>query len=395
MKKRRLLPILLAMAMVLTMMPMAVFADDGAVAKIGDEEYPTLQEAIAEVEDGETIEILRNVNDAIGIKVDSGKKFTIDFGNNTYTLTGPGAGSSGTETNGFQLLRDSDITFKNGTINIAEGANNIKRIIQNYANLTLENMTFYSANQVGGEDYCLSFNNGNITFKGNTSIINSTSDVIAFDVCKFSSYPSVNVTFAEDYTGTINGKILYDSPNTDTHSITFNGNGTFGNIEKTESSTDVNITVNSGNFASIVKAKGVNITAGEVAVVSKDGTERIIVGLSNINDAIADAEAGTVVRIVKASEDTEIVAPAGVTVINGTDIIINVNGEKIAGGKEITIVEPETENPVVPTNPEDEKKPSSSVPQTGDDFNMAIPFTVAGLALAAMAAAVATRKRHN
>ncbi len=34
-------------------------------------------------------------------------------------------------------------------------------------------------------------------------------------------------------------------------------------------------------------------------------------------------------------------------------------------------------------------------PKTGDDFNMAIPFAAAGLALAAMAAVVATRKRHN
>ena len=39
-------------------------------------------------------------------------------------------------------------------------------------------------------------------------------------------------------------------------------------------------------------------------------------------------------------------------------------------------------------------KPDSSA-QTGDDFNMAIPFAAAGLALAAMAAVVATRKRHN
>lgn len=39
-------------------------------------------------------------------------------------------------------------------------------------------------------------------------------------------------------------------------------------------------------------------------------------------------------------------------------------------------------------------KPDSSA-QTGDDFNMAVPFTAAGLALAALAAVVATRKRHN
>ena len=53
----------------------------------------------------------------------------------------------GTETNGFQLLKDSTIVMKNGTINIdpsnltAPSTNEskpIKRIIQSYADLTLE-----------------------------------------------------------------------------------------------------------------------------------------------------------------------------------------------------------------------------------------------------------------
>ena len=117
-----------------------------------------------------------------------------------YTLSGPGAGSPPTETNGFQLLEDSTVTFQNGTVNIAPDANNIKRIIQNYADLTLENMRFETMNQVGGEDYALSFNNGTIVFKGTTSIVTSSRDVIAFDICKFSSYPSVCVNFDESYT---------------------------------------------------------------------------------------------------------------------------------------------------------------------------------------------------
>ena len=48
--------------------------------------------------------------------------------------------------------------------------------------------------------------------------------------------------------------------------------------------------------------------------------------------------------------------------------------------------------------PEDQNKPEvkpDSSAQTGDDSNMAIPFAAAGLALAAMAAVVATRKKHN
>ena len=228
-----------------------------AVASItndkGTQYYESLGDAISKVGENETITLIKDIPDAVGIAVSSGKKFTVDFNRFTYTLTGPGAGSTNTETNGFQLLRDSTITFKNGTIRIAENANNIKRIIQNYADLTLENMQFYAQNQVGGEAYALSFNNGNITFKGNTSIYTTSDDTIAFDVCKFSNYPSAKVTFDNSYTGTVNGQIVYDSPNATTHSLTINGNGQFGGISKTTNSAETpSITVMGGTFANSV-----------------------------------------------------------------------------------------------------------------------------------------------
>ena len=216
--------------------------------------YATLQEAIEKAENGDTVTLLKDVPNATGITVSSGKNFTVDFGWYTYTLTGPGAGSTGTETNGFQLLKDSTITFKNGTIRIAENANNIKRIIQNYADLTLEDMHIYAENQVGGEDYALSFNNGTILFKGNTSVFTTQENAIAFDVCKYASYPAVQVTFDEDYSGTIDGIILYDSSDADTHSLIIEGNnGTFGGIQKsTTSASTPNITVHGGKFFSSV-----------------------------------------------------------------------------------------------------------------------------------------------
>lgn len=231
--------------------------DETAVASItnsaGTQYYESLGDAINQVGENETITLIKNIPNAVGISVSSGKKFTVDFNRFTYTLTGPGAGSTNTETNGFQLLKDSTITFKNGTIRIAENANKIMRIIQNYADLTLENMQFYAQNQVGGENYALSFNNGNITFKGNTSIYTTSDDTIAFDVCKFSNYPSAKVTFDNSYTGTVNGRILYDSSNAETHSLMIKGNGQFGGISKTSGSAVIpNITVKGGTFANSV-----------------------------------------------------------------------------------------------------------------------------------------------
>ena len=236
------------------------------------EYYGTLTDAITNAGENAVITMLADIPDAVGISVPSGKKFVLDFNQHTYTLTGPGAGSPNTESNAFQLLKDSTITFKNGTIRIAEGANNIKRIIQNYADLTLENMQIYAANQVGGEDYALSFNNGNIVFKGNTSVITSNNNVIAFDVCKFSSYPGVTVTFDETYTGTINGKIVYDSPDAKAHQLIVKPNqGTLGVIESSSTSGAADaaknggITVSGGSFTAPVDpeylADGLNFEA--------------------------------------------------------------------------------------------------------------------------------------
>ena len=219
---------------------------------VGGKTYDTMAKAIEAVGNGQTIYVLKDIPDAVGIAVPSSKNFTIDFGGHTYTLIGPGAGSSGTETNGFQLLKDSTITLKNGTIRIAEGANNIKRIIQNYANLTLEDMHIYAQNQQPDENYALSFNNGDITFKGDTDVITSSDETIAFDICKFGSYPSASVTFDESYTGTINGKIVYDSDNAEKHKLTIQGNGTFGTIEAASGAGEAakaGIEVTSGHFA--------------------------------------------------------------------------------------------------------------------------------------------------
>ena len=43
----------------------------------------------------------------------------------TYTVSKPTVGSSGTETNGLQLLKGSTVTFKNGTLNSVTGADSL------------------------------------------------------------------------------------------------------------------------------------------------------------------------------------------------------------------------------------------------------------------------------
>ena len=279
---------------------------EGSVAMIGASTYSSLGEAIKAVQAVDIIHILKDVPDAAGITVSSDKQFTVDFGGHTYTLKDPGAGSPGTETNGFQLLQNSDITFKNGTIRIAEGTTSISRIIQNYANLTLEDMHFYAENQAGSLDYPLSFNNGSITFKGDTDIITPAENNIAFNVCQFSNYPNVTVTFDESYTGTINGRIVYDSPNASTHKLYIKGNGTFGVIEysskNTEEAAKNGIEVTSGNFAQPVNE---DYLADEVKakLESNSNTEAPFSYYTSLEDALKAAQPGDKVTEVNPTPD--------------------------------------------------------------------------------------------
>lgn len=281
---KKLLSILASVLMVLAILT-PVSADEKsltcdspeAVACIGNDGYSSLGDAIDVAADGAEIDIVKDIDDAEGISVAEGKSFTIDFNDHVYTIIGPGAGSTGTETNAFQLLKDSTITFKNGTIKYGSNVTQVKRIIQNYADLTLDNMTFYSENQVGGEDYALSFNNGKIVFKGNTSIYTSSSDVIAFDVCKFSSYPSANVLFDDSYTGTIEGKILYDTGDSTTHSLTIKGNGNFDKIEKSASTVTEKIEIYGGTFEDADALKYIKEDAEVKIVLDDDYNEDVVI----------------------------------------------------------------------------------------------------------------------
>ena len=278
------------------------------VAAIGNKYYKTLAAAVKEATSGDTITILNDVDEAPGISVPSGKKFTIDFDGHTYTVSRPGAGSPETETNGFQLLQGSDITFKNGTIRISEENGNvgpgnpIKRIIQNYANLTLENMQIYAKNQSPDENYALSFNCGNIVFKGDTSIyVTDPGNTMVFDIYKFGGYPSVTVVFDESYTGTIQGTIVYDSSDSETHKLEIKGNGTFGKIEATSTSTDAAkdaITVYSGHYAESVNTDYLDESLN-AELKSASNTEAPYSYYHTVDEAIQAAEPGDTITVIE------------------------------------------------------------------------------------------------
>ena len=91
---------------------------------------------------GPTITLTENIAQAKGHSVKGGSDLTIDFAGHTYSAYGEPAGSDSTKNQLFQFLAGSEITLKDGTLNVSENATDQFRfLIQNYSGLTLDNMT--------------------------------------------------------------------------------------------------------------------------------------------------------------------------------------------------------------------------------------------------------------
>ena len=165
--------------------------------------YETVQEAYENAQDGDTVTLLESVACG-GLVID--KDITINFNRKTYTVTRC-VGSSGTETNGLQILKGNQVVLKNGTLEagtVTEGKA-VKTLVQNYANLTVEDMILDGTGSAEMR-YVLSNNSGNVSLTGETSIT-APSGAVAFDVYDYSSAgyaaPTVNV----DTTGVITGDV--------------------------------------------------------------------------------------------------------------------------------------------------------------------------------------------
>ena len=177
--KKRFLSILMALCLALSLLPATALAAedtgelcDGTdcthVAAIGEKHYATLQAAVNAVETNQaeaTTITLLDQSSFSGVKVD-GQNIVIDFGGRTYTVGEPTVGSVGTETNGFQLLKGSKVTMRNGILK-ASDYYNLKLLIQNYCDLTLDSMIL-DAREAPQCQYVASNNCGNILISDST-----------------------------------------------------------------------------------------------------------------------------------------------------------------------------------------------------------------------------------
>ena len=184
-----------------------------AVAEADGKYYATLAEAVAAVEDGGTVNLLRNASGAgIGTFEDDSKygvkNFTIDFNTYTYTCTGPAVGSTGTESQAFHLEWNGadqpnvNVTLKNGTITaLPSDQSGVVMTIQNYCNLTLDNMVVDGRDNKSSwpYDYTVSNNCGNVIIRDTTIYAPTTQPGgVAFDSCDYATYTGVTVTVEGD-----------------------------------------------------------------------------------------------------------------------------------------------------------------------------------------------------
>lgn len=212
--------------------------DNAGVALMNGVVYDSLADAVdAAPTDGTqvTITLIDTDGDGIvtgsGVKVVEGKNIVIDFDGLTYDVTNPTVGSPGTETNGFQLLKGSTVKMMNGTL-VSDTA---KILIQNYCDLTIDDMTL-DMSDCGQVQYVISNNSGNTVITGDTTIVAAPNQV-AFDIyygLGATYYDGVSVTFDENFTGSVTGKVEYGA--------SAGGAGQEGWLDKTQ------LTIENGTF---------------------------------------------------------------------------------------------------------------------------------------------------
>lgn len=331
-KAPRILSLLAVMIAAAVGFAPAAHAAEGDVM-IGDSAYASVPEAVKAIVNkkepqGSTIKLTKDLTGP-GVQVAGGQEFTFDLDGHTYTVTDPTVGSTGTETNAFQLLMGSNLTFRDGVITTESASGKI--LIQNYSNLKLEDVTLKGGPST---EYTLSNNNGNVTIGAGTNIYaGGAGRKAAFDVCRFADYESVVVTVekgAGEIVGVIETSVSGGATGKGPIGLNING----GNLSKATLVCD-------GESAETIKV----VKDPSVALAAPDGHEWVggtlvkpsekavaavvkpsgdVVTFAKLADALAAADDATVQLLTDVTES--VVIPADKT------ITLDLAGHTLSGG---------------------------------------------------------------
>ena len=323
-------------------------------AQIGNTFFETLAEAVLSTGTGavDATEITiigeGNVVNGAGVVIE-GQNVIIDLNGKTYNVINPTVGSPGTETNAFQMKKGSTVVFRNGSI----ASDVAKILLQNYCDLTLENVTINATGSTSIQ-YIASNNNGSFTAVGNTQLIAGAGQV-AFDVYYNlgGSYPDgVTVTFGEDFTGKVVGAVEYGydvaTDNWQDKTVLNISGGKFDITISPSGTTaqDANINISGGDFTQAFDGAYLASDAvlyptadGAFAVADQATAEQETIGVAQIGqviyetlaDALAAAQDGDEIDLL-----TNISAPGAINITN--DITLDFNGHAIDSDRTIAIV---------------------------------------------------------
>ena len=455
MKKRRLmLCSIISLIMVFVMaVPMTVSAAETKVAKIGDKEYATLEDAVVAAQNGDTIKLTAPIKASITIPAKknitldlNGQTLTNDDGNHTITnegtltIKGDGTVDNVSHARGA-LVNKGTATINGGTFTrsqekgTAEGANgNSWYVIDNQGTLTVTGGTVKNtsgfSSLVRNLNGTLNVNGGNfsnefIALKNDDNgIMKITAGTIESKEQAVQNWHNLDVTG-----GTFNGDVItwsygnsqgtttigesavidgnvvavqYDRNTAAQSTVSINGGTIKGTIEKGEyventgikpvgpSAETSNITVSGGTFAK--KPESAFIAQGRIAIeyVQGDNDGKYYVGTNDEIQTIVDnAKSGDTIDVIHGNAFLILTKP-GVTIGNN---IGNNGGEVFVNRQELKSGTTTIIKEVDPTKPSQDQtqKPSDTAKadKSAKTGDDFNLFAVGGVALAAIIAMAA------
>ena len=338
-------------------------------------QHDTVQEAVAAVAADNTQAVITLNKDFEGAGAVVKKDQNIVFNLNGFTWNiNSLVGSSGTETNGVQLLQGSTVTIENGTLT----SKTAKLLIQNYCDLTIRNATLSGQDNL--TEIIVSNNNGSTVITGN-SAVQAAAGGIAFDSDKWGGYQGGNVTLE-------NGQVIGNVNATNGGKISLNGGTVTGDVIASNytyqgnEKTPANIVIDGATINGNVTAQNIgniSISSGTVTgLVSSESTSPVAVtgGVfhttlgENVDTsaAVQSLKSGETINIQVVPENSTLTIPEGVTVTNKTNNNIVVNGNALNSGENITI-QPEQPEPTPTPDPEPTPNPEDNNNMTESNNN--------------------------
>ena len=344
---KKVLATILALVMALALCSVS-WADEAKVAKIGNAEYATLQEAVNAATAGQTIVLQDNVTLTASLIVAGDKTVTLDL--NSYKITADMNGPHMICNAGNLTITDSSAN-KTGEIAKIGAETNFGYVIENHGTMTLERCKISSTSVKSS-----AIENGWYTASENTAGTSCTMTIQNAEVVSVNAAGGLYTVKNDDYgVMVINGGVFTNGVAgagavLNWNDLTINGgtftgasavrtlksgsshfeigksqikNGTFnGGIDTLDNyNTGITIAVTGGTFSSDVS----NYTADNTPVACTPNEDGYYVGEETIQNVAKNLSAGDQLVIMKGTVRLTDV-PVGVTVANNGAGTVTVNG---------------------------------------------------------------------